>query len=186
MEKATCETCQSEPTVLSCGICANATCKTCAHVLEEDAFSFLPEVPEHLTKGIYCNQCFEAKVAADVAEYELKMKAAGQLDLYFKNQGKETRFVRRHAAPFVVKECVDRDELLLRLAFLAVHGGFKCLVDVEVTGLKVTNHAYQKLVFSGHGDSGQPATSPTSASVSRAEQSQLSGRKLTLSLPLKW
>lgn len=75
------------------------------------------------------------------------MESARQLDLYFKNQGKETRFVRRHAKPFTVERCVDRDEALLRLAFLAVHAGFKCLVDVEITGFKVTDHAYQKTVF---------------------------------------
>ena len=149
MDKALCQTCQSEWTHLRCGLCEQATCKSCAHVLEEDAFSFLPKIPDHLSKGIYCHPCFNEKVAGEVEEYESKMETARNLDLYFKNQGKETRFVRRHAKPLVINACVDRDELLLRLAFLAVHGGFKCLVDVEVTAQKVTNHAYQKSVFKG-------------------------------------
>ena len=151
MEKALCETCRSAKTALRCGLCDEPSCKTCAHLFDEDAFSYLPKVPEHLTKGVYCHACFQAKIAADVEAYERTMELARKIDVYTKDQGKETRLIRREADPFVIEECADRDELILRLAFLAALGGFTTLVDVDVVGKKVRDGSYQKVVYRGSG-----------------------------------
>lgn len=149
MEKVLCDTCLSARTLLQCGLCKAPTCKTCSHFLDEDAFSFLPKVPEHLSLGTYCHACFEAKVAPELESYEDLMAAARQVDVYFKEQSKETRLIRREDISYVISECADREELVLRLAFLAASNGFTTLVDVEIVGIKVREHAYHKTVFRG-------------------------------------
>jgi hypothetical protein len=149
MEKLVCATCQSPRNLLKCGLCSDPTCKTCAHVLSADAFSFLPKPAEHLTKDVYCNSCFQSKVANDLEAYEKMMTAAGQVDIYYKDQGKETRLIRREGPPYVINECADRDELILRLAFLAAQDGFTTLVDVDIVGKKVRDGTYQTTTYRG-------------------------------------
>ena len=149
MEKVACATCQRARTTLRCGLCDAPACKTCAHLLDEDAFSFLPAVPDHLTKGIYCHDCFQARIAGEQESYERTMAAARAIDIYLKDQGKETRLIRRVSPPVTVKGCSDRDELILRLAFLAAKDGFTTLVDVDVVGEKVRLGTYQKVVYRG-------------------------------------
>jgi hypothetical protein len=151
MEKALCETCRSAKTALKCGLCDEPSCKSCAHLFDEDAFSFLPKVPAHLCKGVYCHTCFQAKVAADVEAYEQMMERARKIDVYMIDQGKETRLIRREGDPYVIKECADRDELILRLAFRAALDGFTTLVEVDVVGKKVRDGSYQKVIYSGSG-----------------------------------
>jgi hypothetical protein len=95
MEKLVCGTCESAKTTLRCGICDEASCKICSHLFDEDAFSFLPKVSEVLKKGVYCHACFQTKVSQDVEAYEQTMAAARGVDVYFKDQGKETRLIPR-------------------------------------------------------------------------------------------
>lgn len=102
-------------------------------------------------KGVYCQACFQAKVASEAEAYERTMELARDIDVYFKDQGKETRLIRRDADPFIIKECHDRDELILRLAFLTALNGFNTLIDVDVTGRKVRDGSFQKTIYSGLG-----------------------------------
>ena len=150
MEKLVCATCLDAKTPLKCGLCDEPSCKSCSHLLGEDAFSFLPVVADYLTKGVYCHACYESKISAEHQAYEKTMKAAEQIDVYLSDQGKETRWVRRDADPIIIAECDDRDEIQMRLAFQAVLGGFSTIVDVDIVGKKIRQGSYQKTVYSGY------------------------------------
>ena len=159
MEKLVCGTCLDAKTTLKCGLCDEPSCKTCSHLLGEDAFSYLPVVPEILTKGVYCHSCYESKIAEQHQEYKKTLREAANVDIYLKDQGKETRWVRRDADPIEIKECEDHDELMMRLAFQAVLGGFTTLVDVDIVGTKVRKGSYQKTSYSGYAMPSKPKES---------------------------
>jgi len=150
MEKIVCQTCVSEKTALRCGLCDEATCKSCSQFLDSDAFSFLPEIPAPLSKEVYCHACFESQVRSAKEDYERTMAAAANIDVYFKDQGKETRLIpRSKTIKYVINECADRDELILRFAFRAVLDGFKTLVDVDITPVKMRDGTFQRTIFKG-------------------------------------
>lgn len=145
-----CETCRSAKTALRCGICEEATCKTCSQFLEPDAFSFLPVIPADLTEEVYCHACFESKVRTAHEEYERTKTAAANIGVFFKDQGKETRLIpRSKTIKYVIDECADRDELILRFAFRAVLDGFTTLVDVDITPVKLRDGTFQRTIFKG-------------------------------------
>jgi hypothetical protein len=50
---------------------------------------------------------------------------------------------RRSATVLKVEGCADREEALLRLAFLAVKANYNMLLDVDLTAEKVRNAGYQ-------------------------------------------
>ena len=150
MEKAVCATCESAKTTLRCGLCEDPSCKTCARLFDDDAFRFLPKVSAEFKKGVYCESCYQAKIAPTVELYEQTMTAAQNVDVFFKDQGKETRLIpRAKNIKYVIESCADRDELVLRFAFLAVLDGYSTIVDVDVVAVKVRDGSYQTTNYHG-------------------------------------
>lgn len=79
------------------------------------------------------------------------MELAKGIRVYEKNQGKETRLMKRVAQPVQVKNCSDRQETLLRLAFLAAKAGYNGIIDVDIKSEKVIDNSYQTTTYSGSG-----------------------------------
>lgn len=77
------------------------------------------------------------------------LEKAKNVDTFDKKQGSETRLIKRVEKPLKVTECDDREETLLRLAFLAAKKGYDTLVDVDIQSQKVGNKTYKKLVWNG-------------------------------------
>lgn len=151
MEKQICTSCEKSKTELECGHCKAATCKNCATFVDEDSFDFFNMIPEDLQNKAYCQTCFANQVTKDLDLLKEQLKKARQVNIYRKEQGAETRFIRRLQKPIVVSNCLDEQETLLRLAFLAVQKGFATLVDVEIKPRKIGEGRYKKYVFDGSG-----------------------------------
>ena len=151
MEAAICTSCQKPKAHFICGICKTKLCKSCVQLLTGNSFSFLQPCPEQLTHGAYCGSCFNEKVAPELESYQEVMVRAENIIVFFKTQGKETRLIKRAEKSLTVTDCEDRDETLLRLAFLAAKANFNGLIDVEITAEKVFDHAYQTKKWSGKG-----------------------------------
>lgn len=152
MEIQTCTSCQKIETGVACGLCAEATCKDCAIFLESDAFAFLRQRPEGLEGDTYCQGCFANRVAPELEAYEVLVERAREIDVYYKNQSKETRLISRKEKAVAIKDCDDRDELVLRLAFQAALGGFNTVVDIDLKPIKVAQGGrYRKFMWNGSG-----------------------------------
>ncbi len=143
MEPTTCSTCQKPKANYKCGICASVVCKSCAQLVASDSFAFLTDVSEELTRGTYCYQCFDSKVEPELSEYNSLMDRARKINVFYKKQSKESRIFKRTAAQLKVENCADRDEALLRLAFMAARLNYNMLVDVDLSAQKVRHAGYQ-------------------------------------------
>lgn len=144
-----CVSCQTAKAPLRCGLCDAALCKSCARFLDQDAFDFLQKKPAELEHSTYCSACFESKVAPELAAYEDTMERAKDVNVFFKAQSKESRFIKRTEKPIHVEECADRDEVVMKLAFRAAEAGFNVLLDVETSAKKIHNGKWQTSVWSG-------------------------------------
>lgn len=149
MENSSCYVCQKPKATLKCGICEDAVCKCCAQFIEEDQFSFLPVIPKELQNSTFCGPCFDSKVAPEIENYEQSLIRAKALTVFFKADSKETRKFKRIEKPLKVRDCEDREETLMRLAFLAVHANFNAIIDVDIISEKVRSGAYQTMKYSG-------------------------------------
>ncbi len=151
MESKDCSVCRRPKGVFQCGLCAGAVCKKCLVTLEKDSFSFLPKISTDLTHKSYCGPCYDSKVAGELLSYERTMARAKQVFVYGKDQGEETRLMSKNEKPLHVVDCADKDETLLRLAFMAALANFNSLVSVVITSKKVRDEGYQKTLWSGTG-----------------------------------
>lgn len=135
--------CEKAKAPFTCGICKESLCKQCVQFVEDGSFSFLREIPEKLTHTTYCSACYESEIAPAIHDYEEIMNRAKEVSVFLKNQGKESRLMKRIELPLTVTGCPDREEALLRLAFQAAQADFNFLVDVDLTSEKIRNGGYQ-------------------------------------------
>lgn len=140
-----CSGCLTAKATLNCGVCEAQVCKACAVFLEDESFSFLSKIPDVLQKETYCNSCFQTHVQDELTSYEDTMNKAREIFVYMKDQGKETRLMKRSLPQLKIKDCVDKDEAILRLAFLAVKQNCNAIIDVDIKSEKVRMQAYQTL-----------------------------------------
>jgi hypothetical protein len=162
MTAAICVVCQKPKANLSCELCQAAVCKSCAQFLNEDDFAFLPENERKFANGSYCTPCFDSEVGPELAADDQLREQANDVIVYFKNQSKETRLFKRTKDILRVPSCTDKEETVLRLAFLAAQKGYNAIIDVDISAEKVrTQGGYQSSNWRGtavatHLDSGKP------------------------------
>lgn len=151
MEKQCCSSCLGTKALLECEVCHDSTCKNCSHYLSEESFAFLNKVPAILKHQVYCHQCYLQHVEGEVAKYNATLEAAKNINIFLKKQGKETRLISRKEPLMKVENCADEEEVLMRLAFMAVQQGFNSVIDVEPSSVKVQTGRYQTSNWSGVG-----------------------------------
>lgn len=144
-----CSTCKKPKANFQCGLCESPVCKSCGHFVGEDTFSFLKKIPKELSHPVYCNICFNDKVAEPLAHYESTMEKAKDIIVFSKDETKKTAHLKRKEEPYKVEDCEDEDETVLRLGFYAAQDGFNCLLDVSITHRKIIVGSHKKTVFSG-------------------------------------
>lgn len=149
MSHEPCCVCQKTKTTLQCGLCQGALCKNCAQFLEADQFAFLPTLPEKLKHSTYCGPCFSEHVEPEIHRYNEDLQKAKNLTVFFVGDSKLTRNFKRNEKPLKVTHCTDREETLVRLAFLAVQSQFNALIDVDIKSEKVREGSYQTTRYSG-------------------------------------
>lgn len=147
-----CETCRDPDPTTECELCQNSLCEECVLRPPHGAFSLLNEVAPELKHSRYCRFCFDDKVEPELTRYEETREKAEQVFVFFKTQRKEIPLIRRSKETLRIRDCTDRDETILRLAFMAAQEGFNALIDTEVSDQKVRNHAHQKTLWHGSGE----------------------------------
>lgn len=151
MSSLECVGCRRPKATLQCGVCEDPVCKSCSHFLEEGSFSFLPEVPAELKHTFYCPACTDAHVAPAQERYDALMDQARETMIFFMTQKRALPILKKSIDRVRVDACPDRDETILRLAFLAVEKGFNSVIEVEVDSKKVRNAGYQTSTWRGTG-----------------------------------
>lgn len=150
METQTCVTCQQPKANLECVSCAGSVCKKCAEFLNQGSFVLSSEAPP-VAVGTYCGSCFDTNVAPELEAYNDAATRARDINIYFKGQSKESRVIRRKEKPIKIDNCPDREEAILRLAFLAAKANYNVLLDVDVYAQKVKIDGYQTSNWKGIG-----------------------------------
>lgn len=147
----TCIDCQKPKAHLTCSECHSALCKLCAKALDESQFAYWPEAKARLSDKLYCQACYEKEVASSLNEYEEILKRAGEVSVFFKEQSKETRLIKRRENIVNVADFEDYDGSIMYMAYKAALVGCNALVDVELKSKKTKISGYTKTLWSGSG-----------------------------------
>ncbi len=151
MAQQTCAICLNTKTSLTCDACADPTCKYCSYFVDETVFEYIDLLPESLRHKKFCQNCYNSQFQTQVEKYLALLKQAKMVTVFTKDQSAECKWMKRLEKPISIVNCDDREETLLRMAFLAVEKGFNTLVDVEIKYTKVGENSYKKYLWSGTG-----------------------------------
>ncbi|MGZ3724023.1 MAG: hypothetical protein ACXVA9_13865 [Bdellovibrionales bacterium] len=144
-----CITCKNQKAPLTCGVCAAHVCKACAQFASEESVALMEVIPAHYELGAFCQDCFDQTIAPEIAVYNEVLERAEKVDIFYKTQSKESRFIRRTEKAIKVKACVDKDTAVMKLAFIAAQKGFNILVDVETDHDKIRMAGWQTSTCDG-------------------------------------
>ena len=150
-EARVCDTCRSTHVVSACALCENDLCKACIMAPPLHTFSLLTTIPDDLSHHSYCRFCYDEKVEPEASKYGATLEKANEVFIFFKTQRKEIPLLRKSKELFKVTECEDRDETILRLAFMAAEKDFNAVIDTEVSAEKKRHHAHHKHYWEGTG-----------------------------------
>lgn len=143
-----CCVCQKTKTTLTCGLCSQDVCKSCTVFLDDDSFAYLEKRPADLSHGAYCSSCFSMSVDPELSKYNETLERARDILVFEKSQGKETRLLSRKEAVLSIADMTDKDEAVLRLAFMSAARGFNAIIDVDLKPKKVYNGRHQHTLWS--------------------------------------
>jgi hypothetical protein len=146
-----CCNCRSPKTEEKCELCGEDVCRTCLRRLSTDAMAFEKIRPEKLRFSRYCDRCYGQEVEPVLEQYEGLVERAKDIIFISKAYRGQVFALKKASKPVEVTECPDRDETVMRLAFVAAKEGYNAIVEAEVTSKKVRNQGYQKSVWSGRG-----------------------------------
>lgn len=115
-------------------------------------------LPEDLKNKTFCFNCYNQGISDRLIHYAEIVEKAKKVDVFSKIQSRETRRIKRSEPPVTVIDCEDREETLLRLAFLAADKGYSTIVDVDLKSKKIgEGKTYKRVVWSGSGIPVDPA-----------------------------
>ncbi len=120
--------------------------------MDEDCFEMIALLPAELQNKTFCLNCYHQGVSESLEHYTEIVEKAKQVDVFSKTQTKETRRIKRVESPIRVVDCADKEEALLKIAFIAADKGYGTVVDVDLASKKHgEGKSYKKLVWSGSG-----------------------------------
>ena len=144
-----CVSCRKPKASKKCGLCEGDVCKSCLQFIEPTTFSFLPELPPELSHTHYCSGCYGSTVEPALVSYGETMELAKTVFVFFTTQKRRPTTLKRGLEQVRVVACADRDETILRMAFLAAREGHNAIVETEVDCKKLRNEGYQKSEWRG-------------------------------------
>ncbi len=150
MKKSQCQSCLKDKSNLTCQNCSQDCCKECIIFVDCNEFEIVTLLPVKIQEKAFCPSCFNIEASPIIAEYKEILDKAKSVNVYEIEQSQETHKMPRHERPIIIKECNDRNETLMRLAFFAVQRGFNTIIDVDLKSRKShEGGTYRKLVWSG-------------------------------------
>jgi len=151
VQKEDCQTCLKNKTVLRCGECVEPICKTCAYFIDDTVFEYMEFLPDNVKDKTFCGSCYHRTADPILESHRAYLETAKNINVYTSIQGNETGLIKRIEKPIMIKDCVDREETLMRMAFQAAKMGYDTLVDVDIKSSKTGKGTYKKLIWTGRG-----------------------------------
>jgi hypothetical protein len=130
-------------------MCEENLCKGCAEFLDNATFSFMKKIPEELTHTYYCMSCYNTHIVPALESYNEVMERAKRLYVFFDTRRNPVQYIKKAKEEVRVDDCEDRDETILRLAFLAAQVGYNAVIEAAVVSEKIRNGGHQKSRWKG-------------------------------------
>lgn len=150
-EPQTCCFCRLPRAEMDCEVCKEPVCRSCVQRLSEDSFNMLSKKPAILSHDKYCPRCHDEHIEPARASYDETLERAKQVHFWPRTYRGHIPVIAKGRAELVVEGGNDRDEVLLKLGFMAAELGYNGLIKGELVSRKWRDEGYQKMQWTGRG-----------------------------------
>jgi hypothetical protein len=113
------------------------------------AFQLKGDAAPELKQLHYCPRCYSDRIEPELAKYVETLALAREVFVFFVTQRKGIPLLKKAKEPIRVTEQEDRDESILKLAFMAAERGYNAIVETDVKAVKKRNEGWQHNVWGG-------------------------------------
>lgn len=146
---SSCSSCQNTKAPLQCEHCEQSLCKNCLQTIPEGAFSFYTKVPVELSHTRYCPACYNRYIIDAQAKYDEIMTLARDVYIFYLGRKGRLPILSESKKKLSVPACLDKDEILMRIAFQAAELGFNAVIETDLVVKKTRDsRAYQSATWS--------------------------------------
>ena len=146
---ALCEGCRSPKIQFHCPLCQVPVCGKCGVEPPRGAFQLKENAAPELKHLHYCPKCYTDRVEPEVAQYAETLNLAREVFVFFVTQRKGIPLLKKAKETIRVADQEDRDESILKLAFMAAERGYNAIIETDVKAVKKRNEGWQSNVWGG-------------------------------------
>ncbi len=142
-----CKVCHLNTTEIECGYCKGPICKKCLERCDLEMNEWYQSKKD--IHSVACPDCYEFTYTPLYQKFLEDMQMAQNMPIWPKTYRGKIPILNQSSQEVHIKECADKKEVVLKLAFQAVELNMNALKDVNVAYEKRRNHGYQKMIYSG-------------------------------------
>jgi hypothetical protein len=146
-----CDLCGAPKAIKTCGPCEREVCKNCVAYLAPDQFRFHPAPPEFSKFGVFCIDCFENEVRAEVERYNEALERSEKVKIVRSSYHGYIPCLRKAERDTEVKDDAGRGIAVWRLKFLCAWEGFDTVIHLDTKHKKVRNEGWETKSWSASG-----------------------------------
>lgn len=124
-------------------------CEKCGAEPPRGAFQLQESAAPELKHLHYCPRCYTDRIEPALEKYVETLTLAREVFVFFVTQRKGIPLLKKSKETIRVTEQVDRDESILKLAFMAAERGFNAIIETDVKAVKKRNEGWQNNVWGG-------------------------------------
>lgn len=149
MSTTACTICNNPKANVSCRECDSAVCKSCIEFVGDDVFEFDEYTEENSPVGHYCSTCYTTEIVPRLEVYNEIVERAKEVSVFSTEKGKESRLIKRTDVHLKIDECADKEDLIMKLAYMAAKAGYNSIVDMDLVYTKVRDGSFKLANWSG-------------------------------------
>ena len=146
-----CDLCGAPKAIKTCGLCERDVCKNCVQYLEQDKLRFHPAPPAFAKHGIFCVDCYEEQVRAEVEKYEEVLARSEQVKIVRASFHGYIPTFKKAERTTEVNDDAGRGIAVNRLKFLCAWEGYDTVTELDTEHKKVRNHGWESKIWSASG-----------------------------------
>jgi hypothetical protein len=144
-----CAVCNNPKANVTCRSCESKVCKACVEFVGDDTFEHADFTEANSPIGSYCSTCYTTEIVPALEIHSEILERAKEVSVFTTDQGKESRLIKRSDLKLKIDECEDKDDLIMRLAYLAAKAGYNTIVDVDLVYTKKRDGSFKLANWSG-------------------------------------
>lgn len=146
---SSCVICNNPKANITCRECDSSVCKSCIEFVGDALFEYDEYTDETSPVGHYCSSCYTTTIVPRLDVYNEIVERAKEVSVFSTEKSQESRLIKRTDVKLKIDECEDKEDLIMKLAYMAAKAGYNSIVDMDLVYTKTRDGSFKLANWSG-------------------------------------